>query len=258
MTEIYGIIYKATNLITGEIYIGQTTKTLDERIDEHFKKLKQRDQLFYDALRNYGAENFNWTIIDFAYNQDELDDKEKFWIKYYHTYIRDENCNGYNMTAGGRGIGSGKYNPNFGRKLSLEHRRKIGKSLKGKKRIFTIEHRKKLSESKKGRKLSEEHKEKLRALLSGSKNPFYGKKHTEEARAKMSNAKKGEKAPQARAVVQLTSDGEFIAEYPTAKQGAEAVNGDKSTIIKCCKGKKKHHKGYKWMYKEDYLALKEV
>ena len=34
------IIYKSTNKITGKIYIGQTTHTLDKRIKGHIKESK--------------------------------------------------------------------------------------------------------------------------------------------------------------------------------------------------------------------------
>ena len=33
------IIYKITNTINGKIYIGQTIRTLDIRINEHFNKV---------------------------------------------------------------------------------------------------------------------------------------------------------------------------------------------------------------------------
>lgn len=46
---------------------------------------------------------------------------------------------------------------------------------------------------RKGMKLSEETKNKLRALNKGEKNHFYGKKHSDETKAKISTAKKGKK-----------------------------------------------------------------
>ena len=49
--------------------------------------------------------------------------------------------------------------PMKGRKLSEEHRRKIGEAMKGKK--LSEEHRRKIGEALKGRKPSEEHRRKL-------------------------------------------------------------------------------------------------
>lgn len=44
-----------------------------------------------------------WEIIDKAEDRKELDEKEKYWIKYYNTYILSPNSNGYNLTIGGQG-----------------------------------------------------------------------------------------------------------------------------------------------------------
>lgn len=53
---MYGIIYKATNLIDGKIYIGQTTRTLEKRRKEHEKPSKH-NYLFQRAIRKYGKAN---------------------------------------------------------------------------------------------------------------------------------------------------------------------------------------------------------
>lgn len=54
------------------------------------------------------------------------------------------------------------------------------------------------------------------------------------------------------AIIQLTIDGEFISKYKSAAE-ASVMNGmDRSTIVRCCKGRQKTAGGYKWMYAEDY------
>lgn len=59
------IIYRATNLITKEVYIGKTIKPLWKRKSDHkyeaFKRL--RHSKFYCALREYGWDNFFWEVI---------------------------------------------------------------------------------------------------------------------------------------------------------------------------------------------------
>ena len=44
--------------------------------------------------------NFSIELIEEISNS-SLNDREKFWIKYYNSYIGFENCNGYNATLGG-------------------------------------------------------------------------------------------------------------------------------------------------------------
>ena len=46
----------------------------------------------------------------------------------------------------------------------------------------------------------------------------------------------------------LSVEGQIIKKFSNIKIAAEYVKGDPSTIIKCCKGSYKTHKGYKWRY----------
>lgn len=49
-------------------------------------------------------------------------------------------------------------------------------------------------------------------------------------------------------VIQLSLSGDFIAEYPSAKQAERETGFYNGNIIACCKGKKKTVGGYKWQY----------
>lgn len=51
-------------------------------------------------MRKYGIENFIIELIEECKNED-LDEKEKYYIKKFHSFLGDEFCNGYNMTIGG-------------------------------------------------------------------------------------------------------------------------------------------------------------
>lgn len=61
-------------------------------------------------------------------------------------------------------------------------------------------------------------------------------------------SKNGAKIP----VIQLSMDGEFIKEWSCALEISEALNIDPSGIAKCCRGKQRSSKGYKWVYKSDF------
>ena len=174
------IIYKIKNKLNGKIYIGQTQRTLKERMIEHCKN----SQLLYidRAIKKYGIQNFIVEVIEKCNNIDELNEREQFWIKYL-------NCkfpNGYNLTDGGKGSIGHSMPPKVlarlselrkGRKIPPEKRAKISASLKGK--IFSDETKAKISAAKLGHHVSDETKAKLAAANRG-------KKASAETRAKMS------------------------------------------------------------------------
>lgn len=95
-------IYKITNQINGKCYIGQSVD-IDRRLKEHFmpSKYNNPSRIEYNyainiAIRKYGIKNFTLEIIEQC-SEDQLDEKECYWINYYDSYN-----NGYNSTLGGR------------------------------------------------------------------------------------------------------------------------------------------------------------
>ena len=58
--------------------------------------------------------------------------------------------------------------------------------------------------------------------------------------------------PHKRQVIQLSVDGDFIAEYNTIAEASRMLGINQSAIVKCCKGKNKLASGFRWIYKEDY------
>ena len=88
-------IYKITNIQNNKVYIGQTIRPIEDRFHRHINDAMNNilDTHFARAIRKYGKENFTITIIDKATFQDELNQKEQYWIKYYNSIE-----NGYNET----------------------------------------------------------------------------------------------------------------------------------------------------------------
>jgi hypothetical protein len=92
-------IYKITNKINGKSYIGQSVD-IQQRWNAHKSKSKSIElggdnYAIHCAIRKYGVENFTFEVIEQT-TQQELNSREKYWIKYYDTYY-----NGYNSTLGG-------------------------------------------------------------------------------------------------------------------------------------------------------------
>lgn len=99
------IIYKATNLVNGKVYVGQTVNTLKYRKEQHWREAicpSRKNVHFHNALLKYGIDNFEFEIIDRARDVDELNKKESYWISYYNS---TDSRYGYNKDSGGKSGG---------------------------------------------------------------------------------------------------------------------------------------------------------
>lgn len=115
------LIYKITNKINNKIYIGQTSQVLKDRIRQYREdtKFRPNSRPIIIAMNKYGFNNFSFEIVeDNISNKQELDDKERYYIKYFESLVSQK---GYNIELGGNGPG----------KHSEETKRKIGESQKG-------------------------------------------------------------------------------------------------------------------------------
>lgn len=77
-------------------------------------------------------------------------------------------------------------------------------------------------------------------------NNLYGEGH----KSRCKNAKNGSIKATARAVLQYSLDGEFVAEYFSAMEAGRVTGFRQSGISECCNGKQKTAYGYIWKYKE--------
>lgn len=154
-------IYKIINKIDGKIYIGQT-KNVKERWKRHkwdAGNINKCKSYFHKAISAHGSENFIIETILEISTRDEANIAEIKLIKELKS--NDKNF-GYNLTTGGEGF-NGIYGVNHHRFGKTAH---------------------KLTEFNKSRigiKLTTEHKSKI--------NPN-GRKHSDETRIKMSEARK--------------------------------------------------------------------
>ena len=71
---MYGVVYSVTNNLDGKQYVGQTTRTLEERFSEH----AEADSLLGRAIQRDGAENFSCEVLAECKTQEELNTQERF------------------------------------------------------------------------------------------------------------------------------------------------------------------------------------
>lgn len=98
------IIYKVTNKINGKEYIGGTTMYLEQRMWLHHSdaRLEKTNMRFHKALREFGEESFEWSIIKECVAYRDLVDSEPYYINKYNTID-----NGYNEVS--RGVKNPKH-----------------------------------------------------------------------------------------------------------------------------------------------------
>ena len=270
-----GYIYLITDTTNNMKYVGQHHYNKEGELDPNY----HGSGIIISRIYKERPETLKEEYIKTCYSDSEMNDDEKYYIKLYKTLYP----NGYNLSEGGDGVlpseetrrkmseaMSGEKNPFYGRHHSEESKKKISDThkglLSGEKHPFYGRHlseetKRKLSKANKGKHLSVEHKRKISEATSGEKNPFYGRQHSEESRRKMSGSHKGKpaynkgiprseevKKKLSKKVLQFTLNGEFVREWPSVAECGR--NGFcQGAVSECCQGKRKSHKGFRFMYK---------
>lgn len=110
MNESICTVYKITNQINNFIYVGSTTRTPEERAEEHFRPsmLEQNpNSLFYADIEKYGKENFKVEALDTCF------ERHRFIIEeYWRNKLYRENFLMYDIKRGS------SHSPNTKQRLS--------------------------------------------------------------------------------------------------------------------------------------------
>lgn len=211
-------IYRIICEVCERFYIG-SSKHIDERWETHRWELRRKkgtnNKLQFCWDDHNGEKSFKCEIL-FLCDENQL--------KFYEQNHLDHLCNEF--VDGERRCKrislnvnpyADRFSSNKGRKHSEESRKNMSEAQKGKHhtdetkkkisaaqkgKIYSDETKKKLSESNKGKVRSNETKKKISVAQRkrcGKNHPMFGRKHTDEAKIKMSEVKKekycGEKHP---------------------------------------------------------------
>jgi group I intron endonuclease len=214
--EPYGFIYITTNLINGKRYIGQ--KKFFDAGHTVWKTYLGSGIIIKNAIKKYGKENFTRDIIDIAYSKEEINKKEKQYIKDYNAVSSKDF---YNLASGGEGNDCSIYN---------------GHTLQEKEKI---------------------HNE-ISQRVSGKSNPNYGNRWSKEKRLKfglqLTGKYSGSNNPRARNIICISTGKKF----KTGKEAGKYYHANIKNIYECCRHKRKssgelNGVPLQWMYYDEYL-----
>jgi group I intron endonuclease len=220
-----GCIYRIRCKTTNKSYIGQYAQhdTPIARYSRHLRDARKGSKnTIHQAIRKYGEDNFELTVLCVCSTREELDLKEDEYITEFNSMVYD---NGYNMIRGGRGRAPNPHHTEDHKKrmrewhkerkaqgitMSDETKARISKARQGQKCpwddetkgrvaelsranatgvIFTEERKRKIGEKSKGRKatLGQTRTEEQRKNIG---NASRGRKHSEETKQQMSEKRK--------------------------------------------------------------------
>lgn len=243
---------------SGKVYIGQTVniKRRWGYNGEHYKNKKSDGSYvqasFARAIDKYGWDNFIHTIILEGIPKSEADYAEKYLIKWYKLHGLS-----YNISSGGEGCDAPRPSLTEEQKKKISERLLKNHPMRGK--HWSPEALAKITEANRNRTYTPEQ----RAAMSKRARLFNtGRKHTEEAKARMSQYRK--EHPETwiggwnkQEVHQYDLEGNYVASYSSAMEAANAIGKNINRDIgRCTKGLVLSAGGYFWREKKvDYIDV---
>ena len=252
-------IYCIESMIDNKKYIGQSVD-INQRFRAHKSNLrrnKHSNSHLQGAWNLYKEDNFIFYVVEEC-DRDELDDKERYYISLYN--LMDDNF-GYNFESGGsesKNLSDATKNKMSLLKQNLSEEVRGNMSLaQNAISIYQIDLNGNIINEWRGARTAAK---KLNIDQSAIHQCLHHRRRTyrnciwifisEYQNFNINDYTNNN--TQARVVVQLTRDGEFVKEWSSAN--STKVDGfNCSSVIRCCKsGGVKIHHNYLWMYADDY------
>lgn len=225
-------IYKIKNKITNQVYIGQSVD-IKARWAAHKSPGTWNDKTkpsyyyrLYTAFREYGLENFEFSVIEEC-EKVNLNEREKYWIKYYDSFN-----NGYNMTPGGQTYGNNKVSAVY--QYSLE-----GKFLQ---KYDSV------------REAAEKYNIPVHNIYSAlSRNNIAGKYQWSYVKVDRMDSNFSNRIP----VISFTLKGQRVNTYLGMNEAAQLSGDSWNTIKKSCETHQ-HSGKYQWRYWAEDPDIKQI
>ena len=262
-TKIIGVIYRYKSP-SSKYYIGQTIDEKRRKVTHKNLANKGVNLPFYNAIRKYGFENFEYTIL-FTF---QSEDRERVKVvlnaleKYYISKYKRGGKILYNVTDGGDGIIGDKVTDkiiaywngkseqemkDWSDKISFSKSKSVlqfnldGTFVKEYTNIYRseVENPQEIMRCVRGEIYTSggyiwKYKDSCKDLL------------TKEGNLKKGYIKLGKSGPPKKPILQYSKEGEFIREWPSASD-VQFVN--RKSIVECLSGRNKTAGGFVWKYK---------
>ena len=223
-------IYKYTNNINGNVYIGQS-QDITARKNSHKNDAlyggKDENSPFHRAIRKYGIENFSFEILEECDKKD-LNEREKYWINFYNSYHK-----GYNATSGGDHCEKEEGRPVLLYDLNGNFIKEIH-NIAATARELNVSYNTVYNVLKEERKSTKGYQIRYKENdnFPNKINPYISRQGGSYV------------------VLQLDKNNNILNEYKSVNEAARQTGCDSSAISKVCRGKLKTTGGFKWKYKE--------
>ena len=225
--EIYNdtySVYVHINKINGLMYFGTTSKyPASKRWCRNGIGYKVHNTRFYNAIQEFGWDNFEHEVIASNLTETEASHMEQLLVEHFNT--RNPKF-GYNIDKAGLC------------KSEAQRRQKISESVSGEKHPLY------------GTTRPQETKDKIREALSGENGYWYGKKMPEYVGVKISEKMKGNTNykkhvdSQKKAIVCI----ETGIEYESLAEAERATGVHHSAVSNVLNGKRNTAGGYHWKF----------